>query len=102
MSDMNYPVAPAAATTFPVFANGKPAVDEYGNPVSPKSRLAAALLAFFLGGLGVHRFYVGKIWTGILIILTIGGFFGIWVLIDFIRILMGSFKDKARRRLNNW
>ena len=41
--------------------------------ISPKSRLVALLLCFFLGPLGVHRFYVGKIGTGILMLLTLGG-----------------------------
>ncbi|GIJ47975.1 hypothetical protein Val02_48610 [Virgisporangium aliadipatigenens] len=58
-----------------------------------KSWLVTTLLCFFLGMLGVHRFYVGKIGTGILQIVTFGGL-GIWVLIDFIMILVGSFKDK--------
>ena len=79
----------------------KPTVDEFGNPVSPKSRLAAALLAWFLGVLGIHRFYVGKVGTGILMLVTLGGL-GIWALIDFIVILVGSFKDKEDRRLINW
>lgn len=86
----------------PTFPDGKPMVDAQGRPASPKSRLAAALLAFFLGGLGIHRFYVGKIGTGIAIILTIGGFFGIWPLIDLIMILVGSFKDKQERYVANW
>lgn len=60
---------------------------------SPKSFVAALILCFLLGGLGVHRFYVGKIGTGILTILTIGGFFGIWPLIDLIMIATGKFKD---------
>ncbi len=95
--------APAAVPAgVPTFPNGKPMVDAEGRPASPKSRLAAALLAFFLGGFGVHRFYVGKIGTGILIIVTIGGFFGIWVLIDLIMILVGVFKDKQERYLANW
>jgi TM2 domain-containing membrane protein YozV len=59
----------------------------------------AALLCFFLGGLGAHRFYVGKVGTALLMILTIGGL-GIWVLIDFIMILTGSFKDKEGRDLD--
>lgn len=66
-----------------------------------KRILPAALLCFFLGWLGVHRFYVGKIGTGILQILTLGGF-GIWVLIDFIMIVVGSFTDKTGNRLTLW
>jgi hypothetical protein len=61
--------------------------------VSEKSMVPAALLCFFLGGLGIHRFYVGKIGTGILMILTLGGL-GIWTIIDFVRIIIGSFTDK--------
>ena len=48
-------------------------------PTAQKSWVVALLLCFFLGGLGVHRFYVGKVGTGILQIVTVGGFFGIWV-----------------------
>ena len=58
-----------------------------------KSWLVAALLCFFLGPLGVHRFYVGKIGTGVVQILTLGGL-GFWVLIDLIVILVGKFSDK--------
>jgi len=100
------PPAPAAVPTttagVPTFPDGKPMVDAQGRPASPKSRLAAALLAFFLGAFGIHRFYVGKIGTGIAIIVTFGGFFGIWPLIDLIMILVGSFKDKQERYLANW
>lgn len=59
---------------------------------SPKNLLVATLLCFFLGGLGVHRFYVGKVGTGILQLLTAGGL-GIWWLIDFIMLLCQAFKD---------
>lgn len=60
---------------------------------SSKNFVATILLCFFLGGLGVHRFYVGKIGTGILQIVTLGGL-GVWVLIDLIMIGTGNFKDK--------
>jgi len=69
--------------------------------VSPKSRTIAAVLAFFFGVIGVHRFYVGKVGTGVAQILTVGGL-GIWTLIDFIMILVGSFKDKEERTLVTW
>lgn len=58
-----------------------------------KSQLAALLLCFFLGGLGIHRFYLGYTWQGIVQLLTLGGL-GIWVLIDFIRICTGDLKPK--------
>ena len=58
-----------------------------------KNWLVAVLLCFFLGVLGVHRFYVGKIGTGIAQLLTFGGL-GFWVLIDLIVILVGKFSDK--------
>ena len=67
--------------------------------MSDKKMVPAALLCFFLGGLGVHRFYVDKIGTGILMIFTLGGL-GIWLIIDFVMILTGSFKDKEGKDLD--
>lgn len=76
---------------------------------SAKSKGVAAVLCFFLGWLGIHRFYAGKVGTGILmIVLNISTFIGIfialigvipgailtlWIIIDFIMILCGNFKD---------
>ena len=50
------------------------------------------MLCWFLGVFGVHRFYTGHTFIGIAQILTLGGC-GIWVLIDFIIIVSGSYKD---------
>ena len=68
---------------------------------SPRSRLVALLFCVLLGWIGVHRFYVGKIGTGILMVVTIGGL-GIWTLIDLILIAVGSFRDKEGRRVFRW
>ena len=57
-----------------------------------KSFLAAWLLSLFLGVFGADRFYLGKIWTGLLKLLTWGGF-GIWYLVDLIIILVGNARD---------
>ena len=84
---------------------------------STKSRLVLTLLAFFLGELGVHRFYVGKIGTGIgMLVLAIVGWATIWIgigfiplgilwvwnLIDFILAIAGKFKDSKGSYIVNW
>ncbi|MDD7275938.1 MAG: TM2 domain-containing protein [Treponema sp.] len=72
--------------------------------VSPKSRTTVALIALFFGSLGIHRFYVGKVGTGILqILLTCCFGLGcVWALIDLIIILCGNFTDKAGLRITSW
>jgi DNA-directed RNA polymerase subunit RPC12/RpoP len=69
--------------------------------VSPKSRLVALLLLIFLGIFGVHRFYVGKIGTGLLYFFTVG-LFGIGYCVDLILIVIGSFRDSRGLPLLNW
>ena len=68
---------------------------------SDKSRLVALLLCFFFGYLGLHRFYVGKLGTGVLWLIT-GGIFGIGAIFDLVLLVLGSFKDANQRPLLNW
>lgn len=68
---------------------------------SPHSRTLILVLAIFLGVLGVHRFYVGKVGTGILYFLTFG-VFGIGWFIDIIMIAAGSFGDNFNRPILEW
>jgi TM2 domain-containing membrane protein YozV len=95
--------------------------------VSPKSRLATTLLAFFLGGFGAHRFYLGKIGTAVtMLVLTIVGYVllivgsvgfspvilaigyvlvsavGIWAFVDFIFAVIGKMKDKEGKLITKW
>ncbi len=68
-----------------------------------KSQLVALLLAIFLGALGIHRFYLGRIWTGLVqVLLLVTAFLvaplyilGIWVLIDIILIAIGKLTPKS-------
>jgi TM2 domain-containing membrane protein YozV len=86
--------------------------------VSPKSRLATTLLAWFLGIFGAHRFYLGKTGTavamlilGILYLATVWVFglgfiflvaVGIWAFIDFIYAVAGKMKDKEGKLISKW
>ena len=58
-----------------------------------KNRVLALILCIFFGMGGIHRFYVGKIGTGILYLFT-GGLFGIGWLVDIICLIFGSFRDR--------
>ena len=69
--------------------------------VSEKSRGMALVLAVLFGVLGVHRFYVGKFGTGVLMLLT-GGGAGIWWIVDLALIASGGFRDRFGYRLSEW
>ena len=66
----------------------------YMTITSSKSRVVAFFLCLFFGILGIHNFYVGKIFWGLIYLLTFG-LFGIGWVVDLIRILCGTFKDGA-------
>ncbi len=68
--------------------------------LSEKGFVPMILLCFFFGAFGIHRFYAGKVGTGILMLLTLGGF-GIWTIIDFIIIVTGNFTDKNGLKIKN-
>jgi len=97
---------------------GGAAAKAIAGDISPKSRLAVTLLAFFLGTLGVHRFYLGKIGTAVvMLMLGIVGWattwiFGlgfifltavwIWALIDFIFAVSGHMRDTDGKLIEKW
>ena len=60
--------------------------------------LALFLLTFFVGVLGVHRFYVGKIGTGVLMLITLGGL-GVWFLVDLLLAVTGQFTNKDGQKI---
>jgi hypothetical protein len=68
---------------------------------SDKSRAVALVLGLVLGVFGAHRFYVGKIGTGLLMLCTAGGL-GIWYLVDNIMIASGGFRDAEGRLITRW
>jgi len=86
--------------------------------ISPKSRMVTALLAFFLGIFGTHRFYIGKIRTAIMMLILSIVYFvtvrfwgmavillamvGLWTFIDFIFAISGIMKDKEGKIIERW
>lgn len=81
-------ICPKCGVRQPLFssANNEPRRE------SEKQWIITLLLCWFFGVFGVHRFYTGHTGIGVVQLLTLGGC-GIWWLIDFIMIIVGSYKD---------
>jgi hypothetical protein len=93
-----YPGAPGAYQGAPGPYAG---ASQMQNSVGGKSFLVTWLLSLLVGVLGVDRFYLGKIGTGIAKLLTFGGL-GIWALVDLVLILTNKQTDKQGRRLEGY
>ena len=90
----------AAPLTAPTSPHPSPYPQSAPSPVKAKDKTTATILAWLLGGLGVADFYLGNTGKGIAKLLTLGGF-GIWALIDAIKLLTMSQQD-FDQRYNNW
>lgn len=70
--------------------------DDLSSPAAAggdKSQVIALILVLLVGGIGIHRFYLGYTWQGIVQLLTLGGC-GVWALIDLVRIITGDLGPK--------
>jgi len=109
--------APTTPLTEICVKCGARVAKELSGDISPKSRIATTLLAWFLGIFGAHRFYVGKTGTAIvMLVLGIAGFatlwlfvgtifliaVGIWAFVDFIFAVAGHMKDKEGKLIQKW
>ncbi len=93
VSYASFPVQRTTNNNVTVVENNE---DELSSPAAAaegKSQVVALVLAALVGGLGIHRFYLGYTWQGIVQLLTLGGC-GIWALIDLIRIITGDLQPK--------
>ncbi|MEJ1087265.1 TM2 domain-containing protein [Microbacterium sp. Mu-80] len=92
------PQAPPAYAAPPSYVQHAPSAMPNGEG---KQFVVTWLLSLLLGVFGVDRFYLGKVGTGLLKLLTLGGL-GIWWLVDLILILAGAMRDKAGRPLEGY
>ena len=91
----SFPVQRTTANSLTV-ATENHSTDELSSPAaaaSGKSQVVALLLCIFVGILGIHRFYLGYIWQGLVQLVTFGGL-GIWWIIDLVRIITGDLQPK--------
>src|SRR5699024_8691478 len=96
------PPPPVAAPPPPYYVVPSPPTGNSTRTITP-----ALLLCFFVGFLGVHRFYAGKVGSGaamLLLTLSVVGVVvtGVWALVDFITLAVGGFRDGDGRPIRNW
>ena len=84
-----------------MYNHQSPQNNPYASYGSGRSRFIALILALAFGVFGVHRFYTGKVGTGLIWLFT-GGLFGIGYLVDILMILFGHFKDDQGLPLKEW
>ena len=98
------PPSPQPVQPVPMYGSVSPAslATPYGAAISPKSRTVASILGFFLGGLGIDRFYLGNIGMGVAKLLVGWLTLGIWPLVDWIIILAGAAHDGEGLPVTNW
>jgi len=89
----SFPVKKSNNTETSVVVDADNSAGDIAVVGSGKSQVTALLLVIFLGILGVHRFYLGYTWQGVVQLLTFGGL-GVWALIDLIRIITGDLQPK--------
>lgn len=78
-----------------------------GTPTSDKSRAVAFILALLFGVLGFHRMYLGKVVSGVVMLILTLTFIGLWItafwaLIDIVMILVGKMEDSKRELVLTW
>jgi hypothetical protein len=80
-----------------------PRDDEYPDlpEVSDRSRSVAVVLGLLGGVFGLHRFYAGRVQSGVYMVLTFGGL-GVWWLYDMVMLVSGEFRDADARPIRNW
>lgn len=104
-SDLSSPTPAFAAPAIKMEMSAN--INFASDNISSRSRMVAMILCLLFGLAGIHRFYAGKIFTGLMLLLaSITGFglilSSVVVLIDFLMIVFGAFKDKQNRAIANW